>query len=224
MDVTCDQCQSKFKIPDEKVPKNQIFAVACPKCKHKISIDTREKAPPKQEAAPAPPEEKSVIDEVAGGSYDASEKPFDFIEEGVETALMCEPDPDRRNKIRSALEGMGFQIQEAQSPIAALKQMRFHVFDLVVLNEMFGTQNPDENNVLRFLDRLAMDTRRNIFVALVTERFRTGDHMAAFNKSVNIIVNLSNIDDIEKILKRGMTENKSFYRVFRESLVKTGRA
>jgi predicted Zn finger-like uncharacterized protein len=224
MDITCDKCQSKFKIPDEKVPKGQAFAVACPKCKHKISIDTREQTPPKEDAAPQPPEEKSVIDEVAGGSYDASEKPFDFIEEGVETALLCEPDPDTRSKIKTALEGMGYQIQVAENPIAALKQMRFHVFELVVLNEMFGTQNPDENNVLRFLDRLAMETRRDIFVALITERFRTDDNMAAFNKSVNIIVNLNNVNEIEKILKRGITANKAFYRVYRESLVKTGRA
>jgi flagellar motor component MotA len=89
---------------------------------------------------------------------------------------------------------------------------------------MFGTQNPDENNVIRYLDRLSMSTRRNIYVALITDRFRTFDNMAAFNKSVNILVNLKNIDEIEKILTRGITDTKAFYRVFREAMTKTGRA
>ncbi|UCD32992.1 MAG: hypothetical protein JSV38_03705, partial [Desulfobacterales bacterium] len=65
--------------------------------------------------------------------------------------------------------------------------------------------------------------RRNIFVVLLTDRFRTMDYMAAFNKSVNLIINLKNINDIEKILKRGVADNASFYRVLRESLIKTGR-
>jgi predicted Zn finger-like uncharacterized protein len=227
MDITCDKCQAKFKIPDEKVPKGQVFSIACPKCKNKISVDARSEAPPAQEAPSAQPEsaaDKSLIDEVAGGNYDADEKPFDFVEEGAKTALLCEPDPDIKEKLRSALKELGYRATEPKSPIDALKQMRFHVFDVVVLNEMFGTQNPDENNVHRYLDRLAMETRRNIFVALITDRFRTSDNMQAFNKSVNIIVNLKNIDDFQKIIKVAITDNEAFYRVFREALIKTGRA
>ena len=69
-----------------------------------------------------------------------------------------------------------------------------------------------------------MDVRRNIFLALVTDRFRTMDNMSAFQKSVNIVVNLEKIDDFEKILMRGVADNAAFYRVFKESLVKMGRA
>jgi len=73
------------------------------------------------------------------------------------------------------------------------------------------------------LDRLNISVRRNVFVALVTDRFRTMDAMASFNKSVNLIVNLNNIADIEKILKRGVADNEFFYRILRESLIKAGR-
>lgn len=230
MDITCNKCHIKFKIPDDKVPKGQLFSIACPKCKNKITVDTHFEAPPEAEATSGSSagfesdKEKTLIDEVAEGSYDASEKPFDFVEEGAETALLCEPDSDRRAKLRSMLQQMGYHLTEPKSPMEALKQMRFHVFDVVVLNEMFGTHNPEENNVLRYLDRLIMETRRNIFVALITHRYRSTDYMAAFNKSVNLIVNLKNIDDFQKILKRGIAENASFYRVFKEALIKTGRA
>ena len=80
------------------------------------------------------------------------------------------------------------------------------------------------NNILKFLDRLNVSIRRNIFIALLSDRFRTMDYMMAFNKSVNLIVNVKNINDIEKILKRGLADHASFYRVLKESLIKAGRA
>ncbi len=222
MDIVCDQCSGKFKIPDEKVPKGQMFSISCPKCHDKISIDTREKAPVPT-TSPESDAEKTIFDEVESGSYDAAEKPFDFLEEGVKTALLCEPDQVIRVKIRSALDNLGYQTTEPKSAREVLKQMRFHIFDMVVLNERFDTRDPDMNNILRYLQQLGMGDRRNIFVALVTDRFRTMDNMMAFNKSANLIVNLKNIDDIEKILKRGITDNELFYRVFKESLVKAGK-
>ena len=79
------------------------------------------------------------------------------------------------------------------------------------------------NPVLKYLDRLNMSTRRNIFVTLITDRYRTMDNMAAFNKSVNLIVNLKNVDEIEKILRRGIADYEAFYRVYKRILIKTGR-
>ena len=226
MQVVCEQCQSKFKIPDEKVPKGRAFSLPCPKCNNKISVNTRlatalppEKTPVKsvkQESV----QEKTIFDEVVSGAYDASEKPFDFVEEGAETALLCEPDLVIRAKIKAALKKLEYNITEPKSAVEALKQMRFHVFDIVVLNELFDTQDPEKNDILKYISQLTMITRRNIFVALVTSRFRTTDNMAAFNKSVNIIINTKNVNEIEKILKRGIADNKTFYSVFKESLSK----
>ncbi|MDL1983296.1 MAG: zinc-ribbon domain-containing protein [Deltaproteobacteria bacterium] len=228
MEIICKQCQSKFKIPNEKIPKGRVFSLTCPKCNNKISINTRPAASPSPEktqavtAKPKPGLEKTIFDEVVSGTYNAFEKPFDFVEEGVETALLCEPDPAIRAKVRMALEKMKYNTTEPKSAVEALKQMRFHVFDLVVLNELFDTQDPDKNDVLKYMAQLAMDTRRNIFLALVTNRFRTMDDMMAFNKSVNIIVNVNNVDEMQKILKRSVDDNTAFYYVFKESLTKTG--
>jgi len=229
MNVVCEKCQSKFQIPSQKVPKGQAFSVICPKCSNKVTVDPRadislsakEKAAPS--AKPKPVRNKTIIEEVDSSAYDASEKPFDFVEQGVETALLCEPDPAIRSKIITVLYNMGYHTTAPQTYKDTLKQMRFHVFDMVVLNESFGTRDPDMNSVLKYLDRLNMSIRRNIFLALITTRFRTMDNMTAFNKSVNLIINLKNINEIEKILRRGLADNKAFYRVFKESLIKTGR-
>jgi predicted Zn finger-like uncharacterized protein len=225
MDISCDQCSAAFKIPDEKIPEGRRFAVNCPKCQNKISVDPGQ---PAQNAgttaknAAEPLAEKNVIDEVAAGAYDADEKPFDFLEAGAKTALLCEPDPADRAQIKAVLENLQFHTIEAVTAKAALKQMRFHIFDVVILNEGFDAKSSAENQVLTYLTDLSMSIRRNIFVALITQHFRTMDNMAAFNHSVNLVVNHKNIADMQKILTAGLADHEASYRIFKESLVKVG--
>ena len=208
MDVICTSCQSKFKIANDKIPANKRTTVACPKCKGYITLRPRKGS--------------------AGGgsvsSYDATDKPFDFIEEEGLTALVCEPNPSVRRTITNALEVLDYQITEAESARDALKRMRYHNYDLFVINEQFDTDNPESNGILLYLERLSMTVRRNMFVALISNRFRTMDNMMALNKSVNLIINIKNIEDIGKILSRGITDNEYFYRIFKGTLKEVGRA
>ena len=220
MDVQCEQCNARFKLADEKIPPGQRVSLPCPSCKNKITIDTRKPAA----AAPAPSVGSGgLFAEVNGGSYDASERPFDFVEEGAQTALVCEQDPEVQNRIKSFLDNSGYHTTSPDSAREVLKQMRLHYFDLVVLNERFDTTDPDESNVLRYIDRLAIEIRRKMFVALISDRFRTMDEMMAFNKSVNLIINTQNSSDIDRIIKRGVADHTSFYKVFNESMEAAGK-
>jgi DNA-binding response OmpR family regulator len=118
---------------------------------------------------------------------------------------------------------MDYQITIAESARDGLKRMRYHVYDLIVVDENFDTKNPDANGVLIYLERLQMATRRNIFVAMVSNRYRTMDNMMAFHASVNLVINIKNIEDIGKILGRGITDTELFYRVFKETLKSAGK-
>ncbi|MDH4012035.1 MAG: hypothetical protein OEU55_15020, partial [Desulfobacterales bacterium] len=129
-----------------------------------------------------------------------------------------------RKTIIKALEVLDYQITEAESTRDALKRMRYHNYDLFVINENFDTDNPESNGILLYLERLSMLVRRNMFIALVSDRFRTMDNMMALNKSANLIINSKNIDDIGKILSRGITDNEFFYRIFKGTLKEVGKA
>ncbi|MGV8078600.1 MAG: hypothetical protein AB2L22_00870 [Syntrophales bacterium] len=162
-------------------------------------------------------EEKKLLDEVAADTYDSSDRPFDFVLEEGETALVCSNDAPSREKVIQALQGLGFQISESAAAKDALKSMRFHLFDLVIVDESF------EREVLDYLETLNMHTRRNVFVVLLTSALRTMDNMAAFHQSVNLVINKKNIDDVGAILRRGINDNKNFYSVFTDGLRKIGR-
>ena len=207
MEVVCESCQARFNVPEDKIPAGKSIRAACPKCKNKITI-----APQQADASPAQTDDKAAADR-----YDAAEKPFDFIEEDALTALICEPDPAVREKISSVLELMEYHLTSVSNTREALKKMRYHNYNVVVVNESFDTTNPETNGVLLFLERLPMSTRRAIFVCLISGRFRTMDHMLALNKSVNMIINMKNLNDFGKILSAALTDNDIFYRVYKES-------
>ena len=214
MEIICSNCSSKFRIADEKIPVGRVTNIPCPKCKVRITV-----TPPKKPAGGLAGFEEAGD----AGAYDASDKPFDFIEEEGLTALLCEQSPLARGTIQNALNLMDYQITIAESARDALKRMRYHVYDLIVIDESFDTKSPDSNGVLIYLERLSMSVRRNIFVAMISNRYRTMDNMMAFNASVNLIVNIKNIEDIGKILSRSITDTELFYRVYKETLKETGR-
>jgi predicted Zn finger-like uncharacterized protein len=226
MDITCEKCKSKFRVPDEKIPAG-LNSITCPRCKEKIVLNAGQKTGelnPKEEPAGDSKREDLSFDEAEGSdSYDASEKPFDFIEEEGKTALICEYDTERRKQITEALNLMEYNTNVADNSRDVLKKMRYHVYDLIILNEKFDASGNELNPIMMAIDRLPISTRRNIFVALISDRFRTMDNMTAFQKSVNLIINTKNMSDFGKILNRGITDHEYFYRVFKETLKKLGR-
>ena len=214
MEVQCPDCRRKIKIPDERVPKGKRFAIACPHCKSKIAVDPSEENPPdprpESPPAPSPPADS----EAAAGP---PEDPFELLEEGAKTAIVCQTDPELRGRIRKVIESMEYHVLESISPRDALKQMRFRDFTLVAIDERFGTRDPDMNHVLKYLAQLPMINRRNSFVVLFSERFRSRDNMMAFNKSVNLIMNLSDMDHFATYLEISLNEHEIFYRVFKDA-------
>ena len=216
MDIICENCKSKFKIPDESIPRGKTATLPCPKCKKTISI----KAPEATNAAMDDEADNMAADYgFEEDGYENSEKPFDFIEEEGKIALVCESDTVIHESLVSALELLEYHVSKAVDNREALRSLRSKVYDLVVVDDYFGTKDPERNGVLIYLERLHMDVRRNMFVTLISDRFRTMDHMMAFCKSVNLIINKKNIEDVEKILSRNISDYEMFYRIYKETLL-----
>jgi len=211
MEIKCKKCNTKFKIPDDKLPSGQVVALKCPKCKSKIEVATPASTP------------KTTIVKAAQDTGGTLEKSLDFVEAGVETALICEQDAGVREKIRSMLQQMDYHVTVGASARDVMKYMRLRVFDLVFLDENFEGGGLQSNHVQQFLGHQPMSIRRNIFVVLLGNGFSTADNMTAFNLSVNLVVNLNDIDQLDKILKRSLIDYEEFYRMLMRSLKTVGR-
>ncbi len=147
-------------------------------------------------------------------------RPFGYINPEGETAMVCEQDPVIREQITGALKKMGFLTSQPSSFREALKQMRFHVFNVIFIAEDFDANVSAANNVLIYLENMNMTTRRKSFVVLTSARFSTMDNMEAFHQSVNLIINKQDIGGVEKILRQAVAEHEDFYRAFKEKLHK----
>jgi CheY-like chemotaxis protein len=167
--------------------------------------------------------DEKIIAQPALSEDEHAGRPFGYLDPDSETAMICQMDPAEREKISSALKEMGFAVVESASFKEALKCMRFHIFDVIFVDENFDAGNSGINNVLKYLEGLSMTIRRQTFVVLISTTLDTLDNMSAYNKSVNLIINKKEIQGAGQILKRALTEHNTFYHVYKESLRKHGK-
>ena len=218
MEVTCSHCNKALKIPDDKLPRNQIVKIACPACKNKITIDTRTPAAPEADGGG---KTASPADEASDYGDDTS---LGFYEEGTKLALVLDSDPARKELIREAVESHEFRFVDAPGTRDAIGKMRFHVFHLIFLVEGFDGQPLEHSPIINSLNHSPTSVRRNIFLALLGEQFQTMDNMMAFAMSANLVINPSDTDKLHLILKKALTENDRFYKVYNDCLKEAGKA
>jgi predicted Zn finger-like uncharacterized protein len=219
MEITCEHCEAKLNIPDEKLPKDQVVRVNCPKCKSKISIDTgRLGISPNAQK----PGRDSKVTSYNYGDYSEDET-LGIFEEGAKLALVLAPDAESSGKIGAEVEQLGYHYVSAPNTRDAMGKMRFHLFDLVIVSDGFDGQDLDKSPILNYLNHISIADRRKIFVALVGERFKTMDNLMAFATSANAVINPKDMDKLSTILKRAVSEHEQFYKVFLETMVEVGR-
>lgn len=219
MEIVCTSCKSKLRIPDIKLPPGKSASLRCPKCDTKIHLE-HDAA---QAEAAASDAANQILDIESASSEDLMQESFELARLGGKTALICEPHTAARDKLAARLGSMKYFTVEAEDTRNALKRMRYHLFDLVVVNENFDTEDSDANGVLIYLRNVEMNVRRHMFVIMITKRFRTLDQLTAMNRSVNLIVNSQHMDNLEDILSRSMTDNERFYDVYQTSMKKLGK-
>ena len=137
--------------------------------------------------------------------------------------LVCEDSPERQAVIKAALDQLGFTMYAAKNTEDALERLRRDTFEAVILDEQFQGGSALDNDVLNAIVVLPMSVRRYMFVALLGRAYKTFDNMLAFARSVNVVVNLNDLPHLPAILRKGITENNEFYRVFREILTEVGK-
>ena len=216
MEVTCEHCKTKLNIPDEKVPKDQLVKISCPKCKGKIALDTRKTE--EKKPAPEPKEDKYSYDDYS------DDESLDFVEEGTTLALVMATSEEQSVEIKSAVEALGYRYVPASDTRDATGKLRFHHFDLVILFEGFDGQQLENSPILNYMNHMSMSVRRRIFFVLIGEQFKTMDNMMAFAMSANGVINPKDLDKLPAILKKAITDNEKFYKVFMDALVETGKA
>ena len=240
MEIVCKECKAKLNIPDEKLPEGQRVSVRCPRCRKTLILDTTraragvsdaavvgsaESGSPRDIPDPSIKEEIELPPTEGTSGYDVAEDSvLNSYEEGLKLALVMNNDEQQTKKIRAALEGLGYRYVPGINTQDAIGKMRFHRFDLIILSDYFDSVPLEKSHILNYLNHLSMFVRRKIFVALIGERLRTMDDMMAFAMSSNLVISLNDLGKLSIILKRALSDNRKFYKVFFDTLREVGKA
>ena len=242
MEIVCEACKAKLNIPDEKLPQGQRVSVLCPRCKNKLVIDTTDaiaegfasategpaasrvpgadmpEPPIEEDSEPPQPDGLPEFDDVEEDSA------LDSYGEGEKLALVMDNDAHHTGKIKQAIEELGYSDIRAENTQKAVGKMRLQNFDLLILADQFDNFPLERSPILSYLNRLSMSIRRKMFVVLIGDKFRTMDHMLAFTMSANLVANPRDLDKFSNILRRAISDNEKFYKVFLDTLKEAGKA
>lgn len=144
-------------------------------------------------------------------------------ESSFKTALICDDNSGTMSIINSSFINLGYSVDIAAGKDDLFEKIKFNQYDIIVLNENFGGSPIENNGVLKFFQDMPMVTRRHILLALVGKDLKTLDNMAAFCKSVNIVVNHHDLPNMPNILKRALDEYNRLYKVYKETLKRAGK-
>ena len=203
LDVNCLECNAKFKIQKDKLPANQKVQIKCPKCKKPITIDTHF---------------DNLDKEKTKNGFSVDQSLIEFLGEGIDLALICAGDSKFRDCMTDVLEGLNYRVRITDSIEEAIGRLRMNRYTLIAVEDDFAGKPFLENPVLDFIKPLKMNQRRETIVILITELFRGGDTFMAYTHNVNLIVNPSDIDSLEKIISASIGSNERFYKVFSDCL------
>ncbi|MBF0539172.1 MAG: response regulator [Nitrospirae bacterium] len=148
---------------------------------------------------------------------------LEYHEDGLKNSLICDDHPDNQRLIAASLRQLNYNVQVAKDIDDVYDALKYQRFDIIVLNEEFAGGNSENNEVLDFLQTMPIAERRLIFVALVGNAYKSLDNMTAFAKSVNVVLNDKDFANINTMLKRAITDNDNFYRVFKSVLTEMGK-
>lgn len=213
MNITCEQCQASFSIPEEKTPQGKSFRVQCPRCRHTISVRV---ASAEASGRLAQPQEGPQALNVS-----ADDAFLDVLEKGAKAALVCVDDAHRKALVIQGLKEAGFQPYVEEDPDRSVRRLRQGGYEVLVLEEP-ADQKDRRHVIVDFLRALPMAQRRTLFVCLISSRDRTMDSIAAFRKEVDLIISSGDLERMQPVLQSEMRKTRSFYRLFKEALEERG--
>jgi hypothetical protein len=145
----------------------------------------------------------------------------DFFELGDKTSLIC-TDGAATETVRNTVRDLGFKTHSSDTSDEAIERLRYTQYNCIVVEESFAGSTLRTNAVLNYLASLPMVQRRNSFVCLIGESFKTLDAMQAFAESVHVVINPADLPNLTAILKKGLSEFELTYRIYRITVESQG--
>lgn len=131
------------------------------------------------------------------------------------TALICFDSPDQSQAVTEQLAPLGFEIQTATTPEAAIIALHANTCDMVVTSEDFGGADAFTHPILAEIAGFNLDQRRGVFVVLIGTARTSQSEVQAFSLSVDLVLHPQDIPRLKGLVGQGIARKEAFYSTFR---------
>jgi len=139
-----------------------------------------------------------------------------FITTADKPALIAFSTPDWLDAVKAVLKELGYKVHTAATHSDFLVRFNQVRYQVVVVEELFCANNLDENSTLKALQNMSMNLRRHATVILLGNSFQTFTPMEAFQQSVHVVINSSEMFMLKQLIEKAVAENTLFLKSFRE--------
>jgi hypothetical protein len=141
---------------------------------------------------------------------------FDFVSNEDKPALIAFSSPEWLNEAKTALQELGYKVHTAATHSDFLMRFSQVHYQVVVLEELFGANTPEENLTLKALQGMPVSQRRHATILLIGNSFQTFVPMEAFKNSVHAVINSSELFLLKQLIEKAVADNQLFLQCYRE--------
>lgn len=156
---------------------------------------------------------RMLMDLLSKGANQGPETPGGRRSWDPRKALVCAAETNRET-IAQKLTQSGYKVYVAEDTRQAIETMRSNKMDVVLLEPQFDSAEQGSAFVIREINVLRPPQRRRLFFVLLSPSLRTMDAHAAFLSNVNLVVNISDVDELHRIMDLALREYNELYRDF----------
>jgi hypothetical protein len=141
---------------------------------------------------------------------------FEFLTATDRPALLGLSTPELQETAKTALDQLGYKVHTAVNHGEFLHKFNQVPYQAVVIEELFSSNSPEENESLLALQRMPMTMRRHAVVVLFGFNMATFNPMQAFQQCVHAVVNPSEMFLLIQLVQKAVADNDTFLHTFRE--------
>ncbi len=146
----------------------------------------------------------------------------EFIGLNDKPALLALSTPEWLDSARTVLSEIGYKVHAASNHDDFIVRFGRIQYQVVLLEECFSSNTPEENLTLRYLQQLAMSNRRHCVIILLGNSYSTLNTLQAYQQSVHAVINRDELamlgpSVLGPIVQRVVADNDLFLHVYRDT-------
>ncbi len=141
---------------------------------------------------------------------------FDFVSSNDKPALIAFSTPEWLEAVKQALTELGYKVHTAATHTDFLNRFSQARYQVVVIEQLFGANTPEENQTLLAIQNMPVSQRRHATMLLVGDAFQTFTPLEAFKHSVHAVINSSELFLLKQLVEKAVADNDTLLHSFRE--------